>query len=186
MTAHGSRCLRDELTDYAAGRLTPVRRNHWDLHLVTCECCRAAVADERHLQHAMRLDTVAVPDQLRSSLLALALKTDDGIPVVPPAPARVRSAVSAVPLATLAPDAPAAHRSMVRPTLLATLAASAGAAAAIGLSIGSLSAPAAQVRPVARPASPAPTSSAPSYGAVPAAYRPGWSLSVLHGAQSTP
>jgi hypothetical protein len=184
MTAPGARCLREELTDYAAGRLTAVRRNHWDLHLVTCQSCRAAVEDERRLQQALRLDTVAVPDQLRSTLLALALRPDGGVPSVPIAPARVRSAVSAMPLATLSPDAPAAHRSMVRPTLLATLAASAGAAAAIGLSIGSLGAPAAQVRPLARPAAPA--TSVLSNGAVPVAYRPGWSLAALHGAQSSP
>ncbi len=184
MTTSGARCLGEELTDYAAGRLTAVRRNHWDLHLVTCASCRGTVEGERRLQQAMRLDTVAVPDQLRMTLLALAVRPDDGIPAVPLAPARVRSTVGAVPLATLAPDAPAAHRSMLRPTLLATLAASAGAAAAIGLSLGNLGAPASQVRPLARPAAPA--SNAVSGGVVPVAYRPGWSLSALPGAQSTP
>lgn len=185
MIAQTARCLGEELTDYAAGRLTPVRRSHWDLHLVTCGSCRAAVDDERRLQQALRLDAVAVPDQLRMTLLALATMPDDGVPQVPNAPARVRASVSAIPLATLAPGAPAAHRSMVRPTLLATLAASAGAAAAIGLSIGNLGAAASQVRPAARPA-PVPVSSVASSGSVPAVHRPGWSFAALSGAQSTP
>jgi hypothetical protein len=52
------------------------------------------------------------------------------------------------------------------------------------LSIGSLGAPAAQVRPLARPAAPAPP--VQSNRAVPRADRPGWSLAALYGAQSSP
>lgn len=184
MISPAPRCIREELTDYAAGRLTAVRRNHWDLHLVTCPSCRAEVEGERRLQQVLRLDTVAVPDQLRSALLALAARPADGVPAVPLAPAGVRSAVSALPLATLSPDAPAAHRSMVRPALLATIAASAGAAAAIGLSIGTLAAPASQVAPQLRPAAPATTST--SGVGSPVAFRPGWSPAVLRVAESTP
>ena len=186
MIAPAARCLRDELTDYASGRLTAVRRSHWDLHLVTCQSCRAAVDDERRLQTALRLDTVAVPDQLRSMLLALATRPEGAIPSVPLAPAHVRTYVTAVPLAPLAPHAPAVHRSMLRPTLLATLAASAGAAAAIGLSLGNLGASAAQVRPLTRPAPPAQSSTFVPAPAAPASYRSGWSLAAVTGAQSTP
>lgn len=184
MISVAPRCIGEELTDYAAGRLTAVRRNHWDLHLVTCQACRAAVSDERRLQQALRLDSVAVPDQLRSMLLAMASSGDVSAPSVPSAPSGVRAAVNFTPLATLAPNAPAAHRSMLRPTLLATLAASAGAAAAIGLSIGSLSAPATQVRQNNRP--PTPSVTVPAGSAVPVAYRPAWAVAGLAEAQSTP
>lgn len=154
MRSLGHRCLGEELTEYAAGNLSPERRHHWDLHLVTCEHCRTNVSAERRLQQALRLDPVVVPEQLRAALLSLALPAQPvgGVPAVPTAPFAVRQGVRATPLATLSPTAPPVHRSAARSTLLAAMAATAAGAAALGISVGGAApvvsqAPTSPVRP---------------------------------------
>lgn len=193
-------CLEDELSEYAAGRLSVDRTLRWDRHLVACETCRCDVAAERRLQAVLSGAQPALPDGLRSALLALAGSLPDGsVPPVPLAPFSLR-----VPphhaLPVVRPSAPALHRSALRSAMMATVVASASAAAAWGLAVtaGSATTTATgDVRPapaVSSPGSPFVPVGAGSSGAavVNAAFR--WSPlrqpevheAVVPGAQSTP
>ena len=133
----GVRCLDEDLGDYAAGQLEPVRRRRWDLHLVTCRGCARAVEDERRLQAAFA-GAPSMPGDLRAALLALAGGPAlSGIAegVQDPPPVRRRE-----PLLVLSPGAPPCHRSALRATVIAAVAAGASAAAALSLTV--ISAPA--------------------------------------------
>ena len=123
------RCLGDELTEYAAGRLPLPRQWAWDRHLVTCRVCAHAVDEERRLRSALA-GVPSMPGDLRSTLLAL------GSSLATEAPRRP-VAVSAHhrPLALLAPSAPACHRSPLRATVVAAAAAGVSAAAAWSLTV---------------------------------------------------
>ena len=153
------RCLGDELPEYAAGRLPVDRQWAWDRHLVACQVCSHAVAQERRLRNALA-GAPSMPGDLRTSLLALGsdLASRAERPAVPPPPA----------LALLAPSAPPCHRSALRATVVAAAAAGVSAAAAWSLTV--IGTPAA-VRPglatttvpAVQPAA-APTTPAPSIG----------------------
>lgn len=121
------RCLGDELTEYAAGRLPLERQWAWDRHLVACQVCAHGVAQERRLRSALA-GAPSMPGDLRSSLIALgaALATD-----LPPraAPAGHEA------LTLLAPSAPPCHRSALRATVVAAAAAGVSAAAAWSLTV---------------------------------------------------
>ncbi|MEO7422350.1 MAG: hypothetical protein ABIU87_08140 [Ornithinibacter sp.] len=135
--SRGVRCLDEDLGDYAGGRLEPVRRRRWDLHLVTCRGCARAVEDERRLQAAFA-GAPSMPGDLRAALLALAgghafRDAAEGDPEPPPVRRRD-------PLLVLSPGAPPCHRSALRATVIAAAAAGASAAAALSLTV--ISAPA--------------------------------------------
>ena len=169
----GRRCLGDEISEYAAGRLDPRAARERDLHLVACQTCRAAVEQERRLQAAISGAPV-VPAGLRSSLLSLAATvaaSGDAVgdrPDVPPVPraplgatAPLGSGIGAAgfgssALPVVAPGAPALHRSALRSAVVATAVAGASAAAALGLGVTSSQAVSSGT---ARPATPVSSSS---------------------------
>lgn len=122
------RCLGDELTDYAAGRLDLPRQWAWDRHLVACRVCAHAVDEERRLRSALA-GTPSMPGDLRSALLALG----SSLATAPPRPAA--GSAQHRPLALLAPSAPACHRSPLRATVVAAAAAGVSAAAAWSLTV---------------------------------------------------
>jgi hypothetical protein len=123
------RCLGDELTEYAAGRLPLPRQWAWDRHLVTCRVCAHAVDEERRLRSALA-GVPSMPGDLRSTLLALGSSLATEAPRRPvPVSAHHR------PLALLAPSAPACHRSPLRATVVAAAAAGVSAAAAWSLTV---------------------------------------------------
>lgn len=134
----GRRCLGDEISEYAAGRLDPHSARQWDLHLVACASCRDAVEQERRLQSAFSAVAPAIPPSLRSTLLSLAatvaasLPDEDGGGAVPRAPLGL-AALSHPALPVVPPGAPAMHRSPLRSAVIATAVAGASAAAALGL-----------------------------------------------------
>ncbi len=119
-------CQSRELPDYAGGRLSAERTAAWDLHLVACHDCGAAVAEERRLQ-AVLSGAPSLPGSLRGQLLALGAADSAGAPDVPDAPADLAR------LTTLAPTAPPVHRSVLRSAVCAAAAAGASAAAAWSL-----------------------------------------------------
>lgn len=129
------RCLGDQLTAYADRAMDDATLLRWDRHVVGCQCCRAAVDEERRVLSALRSSTGSpVPGDLRSMLLALATELPtaalegpgagraSGPPPVPVAPVRVVDR-----------GTPALHRSAGRATVYAGLAAGATAAAALSL-----------------------------------------------------
>ena len=120
------RCLGDEMSDYAAGRLPLDRQWAWDRHLVACRVCAHAVDAERRLRSALA-GAPSMPGDLRSALLALgtAMAADAG---PRPVPAAMQD-----PLRLLAPSAPPCHRSPLRATVVAAAAAGVSAAAAWSL-----------------------------------------------------
>lgn len=134
-------CLGDALSEYAAGRLGDAAMRRWDRHLVACEVCRRAVADERRLQLLFATAQPAVPGGLRSSLLAMGAASAvtpaaDGptVPDVPSAPFSLNlSPADCLPV--VRPSAPALHRSALRSAVMATVVAGASAAAAWGLGV---------------------------------------------------
>lgn len=136
----GRRCLGDEISEYAAGRLDPRAARQVDLHLVACQSCRMGVDQERRLQLAFTSGAPAVPADLRSTLLSLAAsaaasqEARAGLPQVPRAPMGMPSLPPAA-LPVVAPGAPALHRSVLRSAVIATAVAGASAAAAFGLTI---------------------------------------------------
>ena len=140
------RCLGAELTAYADRAMDSATLLHWDRHLVSCACCRGAVAKERRVLESLRAPRAqAVPGDLRGMLLALAsdpqvwgscdrdgtTRTDhltpprsQGVPVPP---------VPMAPVRVVDRGTPAMHRSARRATVFAGLAAGATAAAAWSL-----------------------------------------------------
>lgn len=173
------RCHDAELSEYAAGRLGDARSLEWDRHLVACEGCRRAVAEERRLREALA-GGPSMPGDLRSTLLALGR---DLAP--PPAPA-----AGPGPLPLLAPGAPPCHRSPLRATVVAAAAAGVSAAAAWSLTV--IDAPAARPGVVTGPTLPA-VSPARAPGPATASlvtvrWTSGTSSAVVptRGAQSTP
>ena len=127
-------CLDDELSEYVAGRLPAERVRAWDRHLVACQGCGRAVAEERRLRAALA-GGPSMPGDLRLSLLALGRD-------LAPAPAPTAGPEQ---LALLAPSAPPCHRSALRATVVAAAAAGVSAAAAWSLTVGGAGA----VRPAA-------------------------------------
>ncbi len=126
MTARPTvRCLDDELSEYAAGRLGGARRSAWEHHLVACELCCGAVRQERRLHQALA-GAPSMPGDLRLTLLALGRDA-------PPVP---RPVGGPEPLPLLAPSDPPCHRSALRATVVAAAAAGVSAAAAWSLTVG--------------------------------------------------
>ncbi len=179
------RCLGDELPEYAAGRLSVDRQWAWDRHLVACQVCAHAVAQERRLRSVLA-GAPSMPGDLRSSLLALgrdlASRTGDPAAVAHPSP-----------LALLAPSAPPCHRSALRATVVAAAAAGVSAAAAWSLTV--IGSPAVARTGVATTTVPAvqpvtaPTTPGPAIGSAVATLgltRPVVLTRVGEGAESTP
>jgi hypothetical protein len=139
------RCLGAELTSYADRAMDPATLLHWDRHLVSCACCRGAVAEERRVLASLRAPEVQpVPGDLRGMLLALASDPEawgscDRDGTRPNHPTSLRSHGVPVPPVPVAPvrvvdrGTPAMHRSARRATVFAGLAAGATAAAAWSL-----------------------------------------------------
>jgi hypothetical protein len=154
------RCLGDQLTAYADRAMDEATLLRWDRHVVGCQCCRAAVDEERRVLSALRSSAGSpVPGDLRGMLLALATQmphpgpegsTAPRAPMLPPIPA--------APVPVVDRGTPALHRSAGRATVYAGLAAGATAAAALslvvtgGLTSANPTAPPAVQR--AKPASP--------------------------------
>lgn len=122
------RCLDDELTEYAAGRLPLHRQWAWDRHLVACRTCGHALAQERRLTSALA-GGPTMPGDLRSTLLALGTTMAAELSPRPVTPVRQD------PLRLLAPSAPPCHRSPLRATVVAAAAAGVSAAAAWSLTV---------------------------------------------------
>jgi hypothetical protein len=180
------RCLGDELPEYAAGRLPLDRQWAWDRHLVACQVCGHAVAQERRLRSVLA-GAPSMPGDLRSSLLALGTDLASR--------AGERPAVAHPPaLALLAPSAPPCHRSALRATVVAAAAAGVSAAAAWSLTV--IGSPATAVRPgIAATTAPsvapvsAPTTPGPAFGSAVASLglsRPAVLTRVDEQAESTP
>lgn len=145
------RCLGDQLTAYADRAMDDATLLRWDRHVVGCQCCRAAVDEERRVLSALRSSPGSpVPGDLRGMLLALATQmprpgpegsAPPRAPMLPPIP------VAPVPVVDR--GTPALHRSAGRATVFAGLAAGATAAAALSLVVsGGLT----STTPVAPPA----------------------------------
>lgn len=180
----GVRCLDDELSEYAAGRLSPRRTLTWERHLAVCDLCSTALEQERRLRRALA-GAPSMPGDLHASLLAMGRGLATDPPAPPAAPA------GAGPLPVLAPGAPPCHRSPLRATVVA--AAAAGVSAAAAWSLGVVGAPATArgvtSTPQARPAGVAPATSGPvGATAVLARWEPRPSSPTGSGqrAQSTP
>ena len=141
------RCLEAEVTAYADRAMDPIALLLWDRHVVTCACCRAAVAQERRVLMALRAPAVtAVPGDLRGMLLALADESAGGRPrgastTSARAASREPRHTPALPPIPVAPvpvvdrGMPALHRSARRASVFAGLAAGATAAAAWGVAV---------------------------------------------------
>jgi hypothetical protein len=138
-SAGRGRCLDSQLTAYADRAMDPVTLLHWDRHVLTCACCRAAVAEERRVLQSLRGPAApSVSGDLRGLLLALAseLSVDS-----PASEASRRAAGHPLPPVPVAPvrvvdrGTPAMHRSARRATMFAGLAAGATAAAAWSLAV---------------------------------------------------
>ncbi len=129
------RCLGPDLTAYADRALDAATLLRWDRHVVSCEACRCAVAEERRVLASLRAPSAPdCPGDLRGMLLALAGSEGDRLdgrrgvheaPHVPPVPV--------APVRVVDRGAPALHRSARRSTVFAGLAAGATAAAAWSL-----------------------------------------------------
>lgn len=122
------RCLGDELTEYASGRLPLDRQWAWDRHLVACQTCCHAVTQERRLTSALA-GAPSMPGDLRSTLLALG--TSMAAEMAP----RPAGTAQPDPLRLLAPTAPPFHRSPLRATVVAAAAVGVSAAAAWSLTV---------------------------------------------------
>jgi len=143
--------------------MDPVTLLHWDRHVLTCACCRAAVAEERRVLAALRAPADStMPGDLRGMLLALA--ADPSVQALRPgAPgsldrsgaqgdvgARDGAAhgregfapgIPVAPVPVVDRGTPAMHRSARRATVFAGLAAGATAAAAWGVAMTGATAP---------------------------------------------
>ncbi len=195
LTGGRGRCLGDQLTAYADRAMDDATLLRWDRHVVTCQCCRAAVDAERRVLSALRSSAGSpVPGDLRGMLLALGSQTQVrhrsaplGSTVPPPIPV--------APVRVVDRGAPAQHRSAGRATVYAGLAAGATAAAALSLVVsGGLTSSNPPVSPAvqrARPASPGFATAAftvPGLGSSPSAstVAPGVGTTRGRSAQSTP
>ncbi|WP_299440741.1 anti-sigma factor [uncultured Phycicoccus sp.] len=150
---HHVRCLDDELSEYAAGRLDDTRSLAWDRHLVACEMCRRAVGAERRLREALA-GGPSMPGDLRTTLIAMGRDLDPG-------PVGFRE-----PLALLSPGDRPCHRSPLRATVVAAAAVGVSAAAAWSLTV--IGAPATRVAVVSGSPSPAASPVGPTRSAPPA------------------
>jgi hypothetical protein len=169
----------------------------WDRHVVGCQCCRAAVDEERRVLSALRSSAGSpVPGDLRGMLLALATQLPPSgaegsnstrAPLLPPIP------VAPVPVVDR--GTPALHRSAGRATVYAGLAAGATAAAALSLVVsGGLTSTNPTAPPVvqrAKPVSPGFATAAftvPGLGGSPVTPTVAPSVGAVRGrsAQSTP
>jgi hypothetical protein len=142
--------------------MDPVALLLWDRHVVTCACCRAAVAQERRVLMALRAPAApAVPGDLRGMLLALAEESaaerprgasrastaSSGSSRTPDRAQRGHRDGPALPPVPVAPipvvdrGMPALHRSARRATVFAGLAAGATAAAAWGVAVTAVGLP---------------------------------------------
>jgi hypothetical protein len=158
------RCLGAALTAYADRAMDPVTLLHWDRHVLTCACCRAAVAEERRVLAALRAPAApTVPGDLRGMLLALAADPSArGLRSAAPGSLDRSGAEGAVrgpddaadygregfapgipvaPVRVVDRGTPAMHRSARRATMFAGLAAGATAAAAWGVAMTGATAP---------------------------------------------
>jgi hypothetical protein len=197
LTGGRGRCLGDHLTAYADRAMDDATLLRWDRHVVTCQCCRAAVDAERRVLSALRSPAGSpVPGDLRGMLLALGSQPPGspaggsaaaGSPVLPPIPV--------APVRVVDRGAPAQHRSAGRATVYAGLAAGATAAAALSLVVsGGLTSSNPSVTPAvqrARPASPGFATAAftvPGLGGSPSGttVAPGVGTTRGRSAQSTP
>jgi hypothetical protein len=185
------------LTSYADRAMDEATLLRWDRHVVTCQCCRAAVDEERRVLVALRSSLGSpVPGDLRGMLLALGAQgpghAPDGSPLargpmLPPIPA--------APVRVVDRGAPAQHRSAGRATVYAGLAAGATAAAALSLVVtGGLTTTTPTVPPVvqrARPSAPGFATASftvPGLGGTPSATTVAPAVGTTRGrsAQSTP
>jgi hypothetical protein len=123
--ADGVRCLDDELSEYAAGRLPAHRVRAWQRHLAVCDLCAIGLERERRLQSALA-GGPSMPVDLRDALMAMGRGMHHEPAVPRPA---------GEPLALLAPGAPPCHRSPLRATVVAAAAAGVSAAAAWSLTV---------------------------------------------------
>ena len=126
------RCLGDDVSDYAAGRLPD--QHDWDRHLVTCLGCRGAVELERRVVAALKSTPTFSPDHQRLLLsvsheIPIVGRPLTNLPMVPPVPAHPGPPAGMPRLAVLSPTAPAQHRSALRAAVCASAAVGASAAA---------------------------------------------------------
>ena len=126
------RCLGDDVSDYAAGRLPD--QHDWDRHLVTCLGCRGAVELERRVVAALKSTPTFSPDLQRLLLsvsheIPIVGRPLTNLPMVPPVPAHPGPPAGMPRLAVLSPTAPAQHRSALRAAVCASAAVGASAAA---------------------------------------------------------
>jgi hypothetical protein len=119
------RCLDDELSEYAAGRLPAPRVRVWERHLAVCDLCAVGLRRERRLR-AVLAGGPSMPGDLREALIAMGRGL--GAPSVP-------GGAGPEPLALLTPTAPPCHRSPLRATVVAAAAAGVSAAAAWSLTV---------------------------------------------------
>ncbi|MGL5866395.1 MAG: hypothetical protein ACRCYX_11095 [Dermatophilaceae bacterium] len=122
-------CGGDELGEYVAGTLPVDREWLWARHLVACQLCAQAAAEERKMRSALA-GAPLIPGELQASLLAL------GRSLAAESPARA-GGVDQDPLRLLAPSAPPCYRSPLRATMLAAAAAGLSAATAWSLTTAS-------------------------------------------------
>ncbi|MFV0464267.1 MAG: hypothetical protein ACK5MP_13925 [Nostocoides sp.] len=137
--AAAKRCLKDELPDYAAGRLPQAVALIWDRHVAVCDRCRAQVVQEHRLQQALA-GVPDLPPGLLNHLLQLGVPTTELTahePIGRTFPSFHRGPVDLPrPLPMVSPSAPPQHRSPVRTALVVSLAVGASAAAAWGFAGG--------------------------------------------------
>lgn len=132
-TARG-RCLGDQLTAYADRAMDDATLLRWDRHVVGCQCCRAAVDEERRVLSALRSSAGSpVPGDLRGMLLALATQMPSATPEGAMTRAPMLPPIPVAPVRVVDRGTPALHRSAGRATVYAGLAAGATAAAALSL-----------------------------------------------------
>lgn len=124
-------CGADELSEYAAGRLSAPRVAAWDAHLHECARCRYALAEEQWVRTRLSAGGPSMSGGLHSSLLALAASG----PAIPEPTDEQRVPRGVEPLPVLSPSAPPAHRSALRSTALAAAAVGASVAAAWSLGV---------------------------------------------------
>lgn len=159
------RCLGEAaLTAYADRAMDPFTLLQWDRHVLTCACCRAAVAEERRVLAALRAPAEpTMPGDLRGMLLALAAdpsvtglgsgtagsggwsEPDGAVGGSHGASRRGRDGfpptIPVAPVRVVDRGTPAMHRSARRASVFAGLAAGATAAAAWGVAMTGATAP---------------------------------------------